>query len=211
MLRQSVKDLYFMANRILVMPNTWRASFKYRTPAHPEGHYLHVGCGEKYLDGFINIDGNLGRRVDCWLDLRNALPFADQSTHFIYCAHTLEHLYVEDAINLLAEFHRILKPDGTARVAVPSFEHGLKIAAGHPAEDPQRRFDDPYGQAIDYLFCDGQHRYCYSFSVLEKFARQVGFTRVYHYSADHGLAAKQYGRVTVEDVLAGSLIVELQR
>src|SRR5690606_8063046 len=105
---------------------------------------------------------------------------------------------------------RILKPEGVARIAVPCLEHALRIAAGHQVEDPKRIFPDPHGQAIDYLFCDGQHKYGYSFTVLERFARDAGFTRVANHSAAHGLTPTRYGKLEIGNEHAGSLVVELR-
>lgn len=210
MLPQQVKDLYFAANRWLVRPNTLVARFRYRRP-DGDGLYLHVGCGETYIPGMINIDGNVARKIDLWLDLRNRLPFPDRSAAFIYCAHTLEHLFPDEAQRVLAEFCRVLRDDGVVRLATPDFAHALRIAAGHPAEDPQRRFSHASGQAIDYLFCEGQHKYAYSFEVMADFAREAGFTQVTHYSAENGTAPRDYGRVKVGDEYAGSLVVELRR
>lgn len=209
MIRQSVKDVYFGLNRWLVLPNTALARRRFRVPRDPEGHYLHLGSGTNYIEGLINVEGFVGRRRDAWLDFRNPLPFADASTHFVWCSHTLEHLFPDEAIKLLAEVRRILKPDGIARIATPDFEYALKIAAGHPWHDPKRIFPDPHGQTIDYLFCDGQHKYAYSFSVMDRFARDVGFTHVTHYSAEHGVTPKQYGKVEIGNEHAGSLVVEL--
>ena len=54
-------------------------------------------------------------RTDC----RKKLPFNDVSVDHIYCSHFLEHLYKDEAINLLDEFNRVLKPDGTIYLVVP--------------------------------------------------------------------------------------------
>jgi predicted SAM-dependent methyltransferase len=209
MIRQQIKNSYFALNRWLVKPNTLLARLRYRRASDAEGFYLHLGSGPVYIPGMINIEGNIMRRKDLWLDLQNPLPFPDRSVYFVYCSHTLEHFYPDEAMQLLREIHRVLRDDGVARIATPSFEHALEIAAGHPAEDPQRAFSDPHGQAIDYLFCDGQHKYAYSFTVMERFARDAGFTGITNHSADP--APKRYGKIEVGDELAGSLIVELRR
>jgi predicted SAM-dependent methyltransferase len=211
MIRQQIKNVYFGLNRHLARPNAWTARLRYRTPPDAEGWYLHLGSGTKYIAGMINIEGNILQRKDLWLDLKNPLPFANQRAYFVYCSHTLEHFYPDEAMAILREIHRVLKNDGTARIATPSLEHALQIAAGQPATDPQRIFPDPHGQAIDYLFCDGQHRYGYSFSVMERFARDAGFTRMTNYSAQFKCAPKKYGKIEVGNELTGSLIVELQR
>lgn len=212
MIRQSVKDVYFSLSRFLSLPNSWFARLRYRLgkPARPEGHYLHLGCGFKYLEGMINVDGNVFRKSDLWHDLRNRLPFPDKSCAFVYCSHTIEHLFPYEAQAVLKEIRRVLKDDGIARIAVPSMEHALLVARGETEENWPRAFeDDPLGQAINYLFCDGQHKYAFSYGVLKSFALEAGFAHVRDYSAYHGVGPRRYGQVTVGDEPFGSLVVEL--
>jgi predicted SAM-dependent methyltransferase len=211
MIQQSVKDVYFLGVRTFSKPNFWAAKLRYRLqgPRRPEGHYLHLGCGHKYLDGMINTDGNVFRKIDLWLDLRNGLPFPDRSCRFVYSSHTLEHLFPYEAIALLREIRRVLKDDGEARIAVPSFDYALEVAWGEHSEGWPRAFDDSRSQAINYLFCDGQHKYAYNFDILSAFAREAGFGRVENYSDAHGVQPKRYGAVSVGDEPVGSLVVEL--
>lgn len=209
MIRQQVKDVYYSLARLLTVPNYYLAKLRLGWRAEPDGYYLHLGCGAKYIAGMINIDGNIFRKIDLWMDLRNGLPFKSGSVAFAYCSHTLEHFFPDDALRILGELRRVLRPDGIARIAVPSFQHALDIAVGKAEEKWPRDFDDPLGQAINYLFCDGQHRYAYSFGVLRSFARQVGFREVVHYSQKHDCQPKRYGNVEVGNEPEGSLIVEL--
>jgi predicted SAM-dependent methyltransferase len=211
MIKQQLKDIYFGFIRFATWPNHLRNVVWHPKPEQAEGHYLHLGCGTTYIPDMTNIDGNLSQKKDLWLDLRNGLPFPTKSTYFVYCSHTLEHLYPDQAIHLLKEIRRILADEGIARIAVPSLEHALQIAAGSAEFTWPRAFDDKYAQAINYLFCDGQHKYGYSFGLLDQFARSAGFNHVYNYSADSGVAEKQYGKVTVGNEMEGSLVVELQR
>jgi predicted SAM-dependent methyltransferase len=208
MIRQSLKDVYFQVARYASIPSSLAARARYHL-GRPEGLYVHLGCGFKYLEGMINVDGNRLRKIDLWHDLRNRLPFPDRSCNFVYSSHTLEHLFPDEAIALLREVRRVLKDDGEARIAVPSMEHALEIAGGRRVEDWPRRFADPVAQAVNYLFCDGQHKYAYNYDILASFAREAGFTRIAHYSAAHGVAPKRYGSVTVGDEPPGSLVVEL--
>lgn len=209
MIDQSLKDVYFAANRWLSRPNRALARLRFRRPEHPEGFYLHLGSGASYIPGMINVEGNLRSRKDLWIDLRDRLPFPDDSAYFVYCSHVIEHMVPSAALGLLREVRRVLSRRGSVRIAVPSFEHALVIAAGKATSTWPRAFDDPHAQAINYLFCDGQHKYAYSFALFEHFARDAGFTSVECYSAVHGVAAKQYGAVRVGDEAEGSLVVEL--
>lgn len=63
MINQKIKDAYYL----LFYPASFVLRILYKT------HYMifrrsftkiHVGCGKKYLPGFINIDGNFQRKVD---------------------------------------------------------------------------------------------------------------------------------------------------
>jgi predicted SAM-dependent methyltransferase len=209
MLPQHVKDAYFAVARYLCLPSTWAAGLKHRFQQPPEGFDLHLGCGHKYIAGMINADGNRFQKIDLWIDLRNKLPFPDRSCRFVYSSHTIEHLFPDDAIRLLREIRRVLKSGATARIAVPSVEHALVVAGGAVREDWPRAFADPMAQAVNYLFCEGQHKYAYTFSILESFARSAGFEQVDNYSLIHGVAPKQYGGVEVGDEPPGSLVVEL--
>ncbi len=211
MIRQSIKDAYFGLVRYLSLPSTWAAAVRYRLgrPARPEGYYVHLGCGHTYIDGMINADGNVFRKIDVWLDLRNRLPFPARSCKFVYSSHMLEHMYPDEAIGLLREIRRVLADDGVAHIAVPSMEYALEVARGEGKEDWPRPFADPMAQAINYLFCDGQHKFAYCYDILAQFAREAGFKTITNYSDSHGVASKTYGAVTVGDEPRGSLVVEL--
>lgn len=207
MLSQQIKDVYFLANRWAALPNHYLARLRFGSRRDLR---LHLGCGPDYIDGMLNIDGNIRRRCDLWLDLRNGLPFPADSTLLVYCSHTLEHLLPNEAIKLLKEVHRVLRPDGIARIAVPSVEHAMRIMAGDAQSRWPRDFDDPTAQAINYLFAEGQHKYAYSDTLLRAFARQAGFTRIHNFSAASGCAPKRYDGVELGREPGGSLIFELQ-
>lgn len=210
MVRQSIKDVLFACNRMATLPNLAWKRVRLRTPRHPEGHYVHLGCGVHYIPGMINCDGNVFRKIDLWMDMRNPLPFADQSVAVVYCSHTLEHLFPDDAIVALREIRRVLKPDGVARIAVPSIEFALQeIMTGKTPSEFPRRFDDPLCQAINYIFCDGQHKYGYSAKLMQTFARDAGFTRIDDISATPG--KRKYGHVELGDEVGGSLVMEMRR
>lgn len=47
------------------------------------------------------------------------LEFEDNTFDFIFSEHFLEHLFLDEAIELLKECYRILKPNGVVRIVVP--------------------------------------------------------------------------------------------
>lgn len=210
MVPQHVKDALFAVNRLAVAPSAWLARARFRASAGVGQLNVHLGCGTHRIPGMINCDGNVLRRPDLWLDVRRRLPFPDASAAVIYTSHMLEHLFPGDALALLREMRRVLSPRGVARVAVPDIEHALRIARGEAQCVWPRSFADPQAQAVNYLFCDGQHKYAYNFALLADFAAQAGFHDVRHVSAEHGVSARRYGELELGNEPEGSLVVELR-
>lgn len=210
MVPQHIKDALFAVNRLAVAPNHWfwRQRFKLRNDREL---YVHLGCGRNYIPGMINCDGNLFQKIDLWIDLRRALPFPDGSVKVAYTSHTLEHLFPEDALQVLREIRRVLRDDGIARVAVPDLTHFFRIARGEAISPWPRHFDAPAGQAVNYLFCDGQHKYAYNRDILTDFAKQAGFTGIEDVSGQFGLSPRQYGNLMLGGEEEGSLVLELRR
>lgn len=58
--------------------------------------------------------------VASFTDMRSACP--PQSFDAIWASHTLEHLYAHEVPSALAEFRRVLKPDGFALITSPDLE-----------------------------------------------------------------------------------------
>lgn len=209
MIRQDIKDLYFLAVKWLARPNYWRVRIRHKFNIGSEPLRLHLGCGDEYIAGMVNIDGNFLRKKEYWLDLRNGLPFSKNSVNFVYCSHTLEHLYPSEAVALLAEIFRVLQPGSSARIAVPSFEHAMQITRGEATSHWPRTFSSPDAQAVNYLFCDGQHKYGYTSEVLSEFASKAGFKKWDDVTLTSGTQKKTYAGVTVGEEPAGSLVFEL--
>jgi len=100
-----------------------------------QGLALNLGCGDKQLAGFINVDSNTG---DIQCDLRHGWPFAENSTEVIQMDNVLQYLPLK---HCYAEASRILRPGGLWHVWVP---HAYAIEGwrlGHMAAFTLRIFD----------------------------------------------------------------------
>lgn len=92
---------------------------------------LHLGCGEKYLDGYINVDYPpeehtvMNVKADLYQDIRT-LDYAENSVDEIRNHHIFEHFKRADALYLLAEWRRWLKPGGKLIIETPDFEESAK-------------------------------------------------------------------------------------
>tara|TARA_R110000824_G_scaffold104214_1_gene247286 strand:+ start:1753 stop:2313 length:561 start_codon:yes stop_codon:yes gene_type:complete len=90
---------------------------------------LHLGCGPKYIPGFIHVDANPYEHVDHLGGVDNLEHIANDSVDLIYACHVLEHFGRNEFQQVLEEWHRILKPGGVLRLSVPDFAKTVKIYA----------------------------------------------------------------------------------
>lgn len=78
---------------------------------------LHLGSGERLLDGWANVDiGGFGTLL--W-DLRKPLPIKDKRVRLIYTEHFIEHIGRADARRLLSHAHQAMAPGGVIRISTP--------------------------------------------------------------------------------------------
>jgi predicted SAM-dependent methyltransferase len=182
LLHQRYKNLAFAGLSIAARPNYWIRKRLYAIRrANGRPLHLHVGCGPKYLEGFVNIDINLSRRIDLWLDVRVGLPFASRSVDSIYSTHTFEHFYTNELDRVLSECARVLKPGGGIRLIVPSLESAIIAFQQNRRDwfsDFPRHFDSLGGRFSNFMFCDGQHRVAFDFTYLQEILRRSGFSQV---------------------------------
>ena len=96
---------------------------------------LDVGCGGIKKEGFIGLDkydfsSYYAEDEFIQHDLKDPLPFSDDSIDMIWCHHVLEHLPqrhptidIDYEIWVVNEFHRVLKVGHEAHLIVPWCEH----------------------------------------------------------------------------------------
>lgn len=100
-------------------------------PARPEGIRLHVGAGQKILDGYENLDAydNENRPDHFQTTVRKFvraelldLTYGPETVAEIRCHHMFEHISILDVDRTLRGWNRILKPGGLVWIEVPDFE-----------------------------------------------------------------------------------------
>ena len=186
MYRQQTRDLYYTFTHHLNKVNYWRWKLQTSGWNGEREIHLHLGCGYKYLPGFVNIDGNMFRKSDMWLDLRNGLPFPHGAVSSVYASHVFEHLYPDELQFLLGECHRVLKPQGGLRGVVPDMGGAVQAyLTGRPDffSDFPRAHQSLGGKLSNLLFCEGGHRQGFDFSYLEELLQEAGFSRVWQLTA----------------------------
>ena len=88
---------------------------------------LHLGCGERHIPGFVHVDIRPLPHVDVVSGLASLPMFADGSVELVYASHVLEHFGRHEAQAVLSEWHRVLRPGGLLRLAVPDFGQLVRI------------------------------------------------------------------------------------
>jgi SAM-dependent methyltransferase len=67
-----------------------------------------------------------------YLDLTQPLPYPDAAFEAAFGSHVLEHLTPDEGATLLRELHRVLRPGGIVRIAVPDLD---AVIASYSPED----------------------------------------------------------------------------
>ena len=84
--------------------------------------YLNLGCFNKKLPGFINVDIREDVNPDVVDNIFKLSKFDKNSVDLIYCSHALEHLSYEETENAFQVWFNILKSKGILRLSVPDLE-----------------------------------------------------------------------------------------
>lgn len=146
---------------------------------------LHLGCGKRYIPGFIHVDIADYPHIDYKRDISDLSIFSNESVDLIYCCHALEYFDREEAQQkVLPEWYRVLKCGGILRLAVPDFEAIVKVYLKYKDLDHQgilgplygrMAINTPEGERIIY------HKTVYDFNSLKKLLESVGFQNVRKY------------------------------
>lgn len=178
MLSRKAKALFYSLSGPVMAVNGAR----HRLRSAPRGvARAHLGPGQNnYIDGWINCDANIFTgKADRWIDLRNPLPFPDNSLDAVYSHHVVEHLPDMDAH--FRDVLRVLKPGGVYRVGGPDADVAI---ARYQAGDldwfgvwPDKRRTSG-GRLNNFLFCRGEHVALLTEDFLRELLEDAGFSSI---------------------------------
>lgn len=161
--------------------------------------FLHVGCGPKRkaqtTKGFdtphweeVRLDIDPAVRPDIIGSMTDMAAVADAAFHAVFSSHNIEHLYPFEVPVALAEFHRILLPDGFAVITCPDLQAVAALVAEDRLEEPAYVSSVGPISPHDMLFghraalAQGNlymaHRTGFTIRSLEAALRQAGFVSV---------------------------------
>ena len=101
-------------------------------PAESGALWLHFGCGERVLDGFVNLDFiPHDERVTAW-NLLDLWPeeLADK-VEGVFSEDTLEHFFHAEQTYILCNINRALKTGAVARTLMPSLARLVDFSADY--------------------------------------------------------------------------------
>jgi len=158
---------------------------------------LHIGCGDRLLPGWINID-RVARVPGVVTDIDvTTLPYPDASVEEILAEHVFEHFSFSEEGLVWLEVARVLRRGGRLTMEVPDFEWVCErflaahdewrdfYIAGHPDHYAGcgRALDQRWG-ILQTMFFGNQngagqfHRSAYTEAKLRALARHLGFREI---------------------------------
>jgi len=137
---------------------------------------IHLGCGNKFIPGFVHVDAIPFEHVQHVSSVDNLSFISDNSVDLIYTCHVLEHFRLKQVPDVLKEWNRVLVSGGTLRLAVPNFASICKLY--QETSDLSLCLGPLYGRQ-DYLY--NFHYTVFDFTSLKTLLVEAGFTNVRSY------------------------------
>jgi len=167
---------------------------------------LNLGCGDKILPGYVNVDVVASRRgfkPDVICDLHELTPFEDNSVDEILSVHVVEHFWRWEVLEVLQEWVRVLRPGGTMILECPN----LLAAAHELLQNPDAGAGPgPEGQRTMWVFYGDPawqdpymiHRWGYTPRSLGQLMHEAGLTNLRQEPAQFKLREPRDMRVVGE-------------
>lgn len=140
---------------------------------------LNLGCGRRKLDGYINCDlpdNSYGVTPDVSCNICQ-LPFGDGSAEEILAVHVFEHVWLKDIRSVLAEWKRVLTPDGLLIMEMPCLNKILHWF-DQPDMDPRMTMFALYGDPGTHKSEADLHKWCWSKEAIKAALENAGFSNV---------------------------------
>ena len=157
--------------------------------------FLHVGCSRKTKQytpfagkdwDEIRLDIDPSVEPDLVGTMTDLSAVADQSVDAVFSSHNIEHLYPHDVPIALAEFKRVIKPDGFVLITCPDLQSVCALVAQDKLTDPAYQSGQGPISPIDIIYGHRDamqagnlymaHRCGFTRKVLSATLRNVGFS-----------------------------------
>jgi len=200
-MRNFIKQFPFLRNFLLrIRHHFWQIRTKKNLdvylPAHTS-HKLQVGSGQNILPGWFNTD-YFPREEVFFLDVTKTFPIASNAFDYIFTEHHIEHISYKEAVFMLKECARILKPGGVIRITTPDLKSTLanylddRTINDDVLEGTKSYIRSGFHNAVNYIpvddymkahlvndtFMNYEHRFIYDFESMKRVLQRAGFTNI---------------------------------
>lgn len=136
---------------------------------------------KKHTRIYENIEQADFPHIDYKTSIDKLDMFEDNHADLIYCSHAFEYFDRQQAVNVLAEWRRVLKPSGVLRLAVPDFEALVKVYQTY--NDLNKILGPLYGRMKILTPAEKiiYHKTTYDFESLKELLESAGFTNIHRY------------------------------
>lgn len=127
----------------------------------------------------INLD-NEPNYVECNFLTKGSLPFTFDEFDGVLCSHVIEHFSARDAVSVLSDCRRILKPGGLLVVSVPDAAYFLDVYSQDTPENAVKLFGEPisepwHNKFFDYALFKEDHMQVLTWPALTCLLVKAGF------------------------------------
>ncbi|MDJ0688717.1 MAG: methyltransferase domain-containing protein [Xenococcaceae cyanobacterium MO_188.B32] len=146
---------------------------------------IHLGCGQDYIPGYVNIDSYPNAKADLIMDSRKLELLPAHCAEVIESYHFFEHLQLHEARESLRDWFRILKPGGLVILELPNLavctkeigkhfapQNGVDLAMMGIFSSPKLVKEQGYGMA---------HKWGWTPETLSIELSEVGFVNVHQH------------------------------
>jgi predicted SAM-dependent methyltransferase len=156
-----------------------------------EGYYrehrirkLHIGCGQNDHRGWLNSDYYPQSAQILHLDATEQFPFGNDEFDYVFSEHMIEHITYSQGLHMLAECHRVLKPNGKVRITTPDLSFLIDLYGSDKSD-----LQNDYIEWATNQFISAAPRYEDTF-VINNFVRDWGHKFIYDEKALRGSMEK---------------------
>lgn len=149
-------------------------------PPLPPPFYVQLGCGDRVLDGFLNLDFlPHDERVHAW-NLLDLWPDAWVGVaDGVFSEDVLEHFFHGEQAYVLCNVNRALRAEGVARTLMPSLSRLVDYGAAYAPSSRDVMSTafgvDTGGDALNMGMRFGGHRWLHTQQSIARLARMCGF------------------------------------
>lgn len=164
---------------------------------------IHIGCGAKVLDGWVNCDivqSPKAKRAPEILCDAKSIPLDDGIADVVMAIHVWEHFYRWESDGVIAEWRRLLKPGGLLILELPDLVKCCQniIQGFTNGKDPDQMgrwglFGDPTTK--DKYMC---HPWGWAPGELIAYLQGQGFTGAVHKTTEFHPAGRRHRDMRIE-------------